>query len=101
MRPYFYVFACGTPHIKAILTSTIRLQPNSILWGKIMIRAHEKTNISNAAAQNAMQINETTLPERWAREDLWADVAGEEIDEDVSFDLDGFDDLLADHEYND
>jgi hypothetical protein len=66
-----------------------------------MIRAHEKTKISNSAVQNAMQIHETSLPERWAREDLWADVAGEEIDEDVSFNLDVFDDLLADHEYND
>lgn len=69
-----------------------------------MIRAHEKTRLNNAAAavHNAKQVHEATLPERWAREDLWADIAGEEIDEDVSFRLDVFDDLLAEgHQYND
>lgn len=67
-----------------------------------MMRAHQKTSINKAAAHNTQPVHEATLPELWSREDLWADVAGEEIDEYVSFDLDGFDDLLAeDRQYND
>lgn len=71
--------------------------------GNIMIRIHEKTSTNNMAHHEIQQqAHEVALPERWAREDLWADVAGEEIDEDVSFDLDSFDDLLAEgHQYND
>lgn len=67
-----------------------------------MIRTRQEIKQGNAATPNIQQINEATLAERWSREDLWADVAGEEIDDNAAFTLDGFDDLLADGDhYND
>lgn len=68
--------------------------------GIIMIRADNKAKPGSSATDNTMHIHESGLAERWAREDLWADLAGEEIEEDDT-DLDAFDDLLSDRHYND
>ncbi len=65
-----------------------------------MIRAENKTKPGQSIADNGKHIHEAALTERWAREDLWADLAGEEI-EDSATDLDVFDDLLSDRHYND
>lgn len=66
-----------------------------------MIRTHTKTKSTHRPAKFEEQINESALVERWGREDLWADVAGEEIDE-ISFTLDAYDDLPATrHAFND
>ena len=68
--------------------------------GIIMIRADNKAKPGPSAIDNTKHIHEAGLAERWAREDLWADLAGEEIEEDGN-DLDAFDDLLSDRHYND
>lgn len=65
-----------------------------------MIRAENKTSPGQIAGDKGKHIHEAALAERWAREDLWADLAGEEIEDDLT-DLDVFDDLLADRQYND
>lgn len=65
-----------------------------------MIRADNKVKPGASASDNAKHIHEAGLAERWAREDLWADLAGEEIEDDGT-DLDAFDNLLSDRHYND
>lgn len=63
-----------------------------------MIRTHSRSGLNsrsnNRPIGNPEQMHEATLAERWSREDLWADLAGDEIDE-ISFTLDAFDDLPA------
>jgi hypothetical protein len=63
-----------------------------------MIRTHSRpksdSRSNNRLIGNAGQVHEATLAERWSREDLWADLAGEEIEE-ISFTLDAFEDLPA------
>ena len=67
-----------------------------------MFRAHAQVKSTKAVVTNGQQLQDATQYERLAREDLWADLAGEEIDEDVSFNLEVFDDLFADtHDFND
>ena len=101
MGPKITIHTCAIPHIKVFIRSRIGTKlTNNRIWGYIMIRAENKTKPGQTVIDNGKHIHEAALTERWAREDLWADLAGEEI-EDESTDLDGFDDLLSDRHYND
>ena len=66
-----------------------------------MIRVQNQVKTAKMA-NTGKQVHEAVMQERLAREDLWADLAGEELDDDVSFTLEVFDDLLSDtRDFND